>query len=140
MTVKTAPLTMEEVRPTVLLRQNYDPSQGRFISEDSWTFLTGPNFYSYTTNDPVGQIDPTGHQQQNISSIPPVYEPGQWNDPGHIHTNNCYSYAIYCIRLVRQTSPNLVSAKNGQKPSAKGRPAAKHSVCNRIVVYSNQRS
>ena len=33
----------------------------------------------------------------NQDGTAPVYNPGPWNDPKHIHTNNCYSYA--CDRL-----------------------------------------
>jgi RHS repeat-associated protein len=29
--------------------------------------------------------------------LPPIYNPVPWNDPSHIHTNNCYSYA--CDRM-----------------------------------------
>jgi RHS repeat-associated protein len=39
----------------------YDPSTGRFISEDPVRFQTGdPNFYSYAEGDPVDFRDPTG--------------------------------------------------------------------------------
>jgi len=69
----------------------FDPSAGRFLSEDPIRFIMGPNFYTYVANDPTGQIDPSGLQQQQ--SLGPVYNPGIWNDPGHSHTNNCYSYA-----------------------------------------------
>jgi hypothetical protein len=33
----------------------------------------------------------------NQGGTAPVYNPVPWNDPKHIHTNNCYSYA--CDRL-----------------------------------------
>ena len=77
----------------------YDPQEGRFLSEDPIRFAIGPNFYTYVANDPAGQIDPSGLQQQQPqgggsgSGPGPVYNPGPWNDPGHTHTNNCYSYA-----------------------------------------------
>lgn len=75
----------------------FDPSAGRFISEDPIRFEIGPDFYTYVANDPAGQIDPSGLQQQqgggSGSGSGPVYNPGPWNDPGHTHTNNCYSYA-----------------------------------------------
>jgi RHS repeat-associated protein len=75
----------------------FDPSAGRFISEDPIRFAIGPDFYTYVANDPTGQIDPSGLQQQQPqgggSGTGPVYNPGPWNDPGHTHTNNCYSYA-----------------------------------------------
>jgi RHS repeat-associated protein len=68
----------------------FDPQAGRFLSEDLMRFAIGPNSYAYVGNDPTGQIDPSGLQQQSPG---PVYNPGTWNDPGHTHTNNCYSYA-----------------------------------------------
>jgi RHS repeat-associated protein len=38
----------------------YDPSTGRFISEDRARFGGGFDFYAYVKNDPVDFIDPTG--------------------------------------------------------------------------------
>ncbi len=38
----------------------YDRAAGRFISEDTTGFHGGINFYSYVTNDPLNQTDPTG--------------------------------------------------------------------------------
>jgi RHS repeat-associated protein len=38
----------------------YDPSIGRFLSEDSIRFAGGVNFYSYVANDPVNFFDPLG--------------------------------------------------------------------------------
>jgi RHS repeat-associated protein len=38
----------------------YDPSIGRFISEDPIKFNGGINFYSYVQNDPVNWVDPEG--------------------------------------------------------------------------------
>ncbi|HEV8265796.1 MAG TPA: RHS repeat-associated core domain-containing protein [Gemmatimonadales bacterium] len=38
----------------------YDPQVGRFISEDPIGLAGGINAYSYTRNDPVNQIDPSG--------------------------------------------------------------------------------
>ena len=38
----------------------YDPSLGRFISEDPIQFDGGTNFYAYAGNDPLNLIDPTG--------------------------------------------------------------------------------
>ena len=39
---------------------NYDPSIGRFISEDPIRFRGGVNFYDYVLNDPVNSVDPSG--------------------------------------------------------------------------------
>ena len=38
----------------------YDPTIGRFISEDPIGFLGGANFYAYVENNPVDRIDPLG--------------------------------------------------------------------------------
>ncbi len=39
----------------------YDPSSGRFLSEDPLRFGGGsPNFFSYVTNNPVNKFDPSG--------------------------------------------------------------------------------
>jgi RHS repeat-associated protein len=74
----------------------YDPSSGRFLSEDPEGFMGGHDFYVYAGNDPVVFIDPWGLQQQGA----PVYNPGFWNDPrgtdpglGYQFWNNCFSYA-----------------------------------------------
>jgi RHS repeat-associated protein len=38
----------------------YDPTAGRFISEDPVRFDGGPGFYGYVRNNPTILIDPTG--------------------------------------------------------------------------------
>ena len=40
----------------------YDPSTGRFVSEDPIKFLGGVNFYAYVGNSSVNLIDPSGLQ------------------------------------------------------------------------------
>ncbi len=40
----------------------YDPTIGRFISEDPIRFTGGINFYVYVLNSPVNFIDPLGLQ------------------------------------------------------------------------------
>ncbi len=39
----------------------YNPSIGRFISEDKYRFEEGPSFFSYALNSPALQTDPTGY-------------------------------------------------------------------------------
>jgi len=39
----------------------FDPSLGRFLSEDRLPFGQGPNFYRYVQNNPSSWIDPTGN-------------------------------------------------------------------------------
>jgi len=48
----------------------YDPSSGRFVSEDPLRFGGGKNFYSYAGNSPVIFADPSGLNK--ICNIPPV--------------------------------------------------------------------
>jgi RHS repeat-associated protein len=38
----------------------YDPSVGRFLSEDRLRFEAGPNFYAYVRNNPARYKDPLG--------------------------------------------------------------------------------
>jgi RHS repeat-associated protein len=38
----------------------YDPSSGRFLSEDPIRFRGGPNFYAYVRDNPVNFTDPSG--------------------------------------------------------------------------------
>ena len=38
----------------------YDPTIGRFISQDPIGFKAGPNFYDYVANNPVDFVDPRG--------------------------------------------------------------------------------
>ncbi|MCA8961256.1 MAG: hypothetical protein KDC38_12115, partial [Planctomycetes bacterium] len=40
----------------------YEPTIGRFLSEDPLGLLAGENFYAYVHNDPVNRIDPSGEQ------------------------------------------------------------------------------
>lgn len=49
----------------------YDPTNGRFVSEDPLTFSgDGPDFYAYTLNDPSSWVDPMG-----TSVLCPVFLP-----------------------------------------------------------------
>jgi len=38
----------------------YDPTTGRFLSEDPVRFSAGVNFYTYVRNNPISFVDPTG--------------------------------------------------------------------------------
>ncbi len=58
----------------------YDPSVGRFVSEDPTAFETGVNWYSYVADNPVRFVDPLGLQK--TPSTPN-------NVPG-----NCLSWAL----------------------------------------------
>jgi RHS repeat-associated protein len=47
----------------------YDPTAGRFLSEDPTRFIGGINFDSYVGNTPIGFIDPFGLSQQDVENI-----------------------------------------------------------------------
>ncbi|MNV50396.1 tRNA(Glu)-specific nuclease WapA precursor [compost metagenome] len=59
----------EETGLYYLRARYYDPSVGRFISKDTYEGdVSNPlslNLYSYTNNNPLGKIDPSGHLPVN---------------------------------------------------------------------------
>ena len=55
----------------------YDPTAGRFISEDPITFTGGINFYRYVRNNPVNLVDPFG-----LNPAPSIPWPLPWFPPG----------------------------------------------------------
>jgi RHS repeat-associated protein len=59
----------------------YDPSAGRFISEDPIRFQGGIDFYAYTLNNPVNWIDPFGLEAQECRR--PLNLPFSGNLPPH---------------------------------------------------------
>ena len=50
----------------------YDPTAGRFISEDPINFAAGINFYNYAANSPLLLVDPRGTQSAGTQEA--------WND------------------------------------------------------------
>ena len=55
----------------------YDPTTGRFLSEDPIRFHGGQNFYRYVGNDPINRTDPLGL--------------------GIIHRIKCWIWGLYCL-------------------------------------------
>jgi RHS repeat-associated protein len=51
----------------------YDPTMGRFVSEDPVRFNSGPGFYTYVRNSPILYFDPSG--LQGVSLIPKEKSP-----------------------------------------------------------------
>ena len=49
--------------------RHYDPSTGRFLSEDPIGFRGGYDFYRYVYNNPVGSTDPTGQSPADVQRI-----------------------------------------------------------------------
>ena len=54
-----AGLVLEGVRKTYRARY-YNPTTGRFLSEDPIGFVGGMNLYAYAANNPIGNKDPLG--------------------------------------------------------------------------------
>jgi len=50
----------------------YDPTVGRFISEDPLGFIGGVDFYSYVLNRPIQMADPAGLSPQDVQRIQQV--------------------------------------------------------------------
>jgi RHS repeat-associated protein len=69
----------------------YDPSVGRFISEDPLEFAgESTSFYEYDYDDPANFIDPSGMQSQDTCvkhpevcgpAMPALYDPPWWSMP-----------------------------------------------------------
>ena len=54
----------------------YNPNIGRFVSEDPFRFVDGPNFYAYVRNNSINRIDPEGLASfTNRSKYPIPYKP-----------------------------------------------------------------
>ena len=49
--------------------RSYDPTVGRFISEDPLRYFSSLNFYPYVSNNPVRFNDPLGLSEQDASRI-----------------------------------------------------------------------
>ena len=84
----------------------YDPTVGRFLSEDPIQFDGGINFYAYTANDPVGLVDPSGLTPGQDSKG--YFPPANLNDPQMPDTNWPYPSSgkffgvnMQCVSLTR---------------------------------------
>src|SRR5690606_32444263 len=56
----------------------YDPSIGRFITEDTYPGeLANPqsqNLYLYVVNNPLRYIDPTGNMAEGVAQLEPIFD------------------------------------------------------------------
>jgi RHS repeat-associated protein len=67
----------------------YDPSSGRFLTEDPIRFKGGSDFYAYVKNKPVLHTDPSGLVHQ------------AWNEPpydGRIHNDSDGGLEVMCTK------------------------------------------
>lgn len=58
-----------ETSPYYYRARYYDSSVGRFLTEDPKRFRAGINFFTYVSNSPVDDVDPTGLYQ--LQGFPP---------------------------------------------------------------------
>jgi RHS repeat-associated protein len=58
--------TDRETGLLLLTHRYYDPSAGRFLNRDPMGAAGGLNLYGYTGNSPVGRIDPTGLDGEEV--------------------------------------------------------------------------
>ena len=78
----------------------YDPTTGRFISEDPLGFTAGTNFYKYTDNDPVVFTDPTG-KDTYVCQLPSTHSESFAGKSGllHVSLRRCSRIREYlCVR------------------------------------------
>ena len=87
----------------------FDPSAGRFLSEDSIRFRAGANFYPYVLNNPLRWRDPNGRK---------IDWGGLYDTWQHANSTldwlNCLSRMGYCLKGLQQTTSSL----NGMSTSA----------------------
>jgi RHS repeat-associated protein len=79
----------------------YDPSSGRFLSEDFIAFDGGINFYDYVKNRPTNKVDPFGMAASGGSSASPP------SIPNPIPNAISNSYAAYVNCLSEKTKSKI---------------------------------
>jgi RHS repeat-associated protein len=80
----------------------FDPSVGRFLSEDPVRFRSGPNFYSYVFNGPIQWRDPNG-KGVDWGGILDSYEHAR-NTQDWL---NCFAQMGYCMKGLQYTRQSL---------------------------------
>jgi len=99
----------EEVGLYYYRKRFYDPTIGRFISEDPMGLLAGDlNYFRYVRNNPINWVDPTGGQQSYgpYNKIRPGTE-----DPSY----NCMAYGVNSPKWEQAPDPKTVPPKFGCK-------------------------
>ena len=99
-----------------LRARQYDPSTGRFISED--VAHDGANWYAYCGNDPIKFVDPSGNyskstkvrQQEILNPKPPAPTPAP-KKPSYSNYHRSSTVRIDIIKNSPTYNPNVVGPK-----------------------------
>nr|WP_253298428.1 polymorphic toxin-type HINT domain-containing protein [Paenibacillus sp. MSJ-34] len=132
----------------------YDPSIGRFITEDTYEGqITNPlslNLYTYVSNNPLKYIDPTGHQQiigtggyggkSVLTFTKPLREmnPLELSDlmsSGKVHPDDQYKVALYMF--VSIISPDKGGAFTGVESGLNAARSSKAAKAAKVVEGCN---
>nr|WP_240903751.1 S8 family serine peptidase [Chengkuizengella sediminis] len=94
----TSEIYDEESGLIYLRARYYDPTMGRFITEDTYEgTINNPlslNLYTYVSNNPLKYIDPTGHSEQVVDGGATYYvdsDGGIWDSVGN-YLGNGWDY------------------------------------------------
>ena len=80
----------------------YDPTTGRFVSEDPIRFNAGVNFYSYVHNNPLGFRDPSGKDASFPADLlPPASKCGKKCDGPDLRLYLCVAGCAYASTAYR---------------------------------------
>nr|WP_285860118.1 MULTISPECIES: RHS repeat-associated core domain-containing protein [Paenibacillus] len=98
----------EETGLYYLRARYYDPSMGRFISEDSYEGqITNPlslNLYTYTHNNPLKYIDPSGHKVWLIHGT--FSKPSTWTDDFQTYVGEIFDEEVENVKWSGGNSTN----------------------------------
>jgi len=105
-----------ETQELYLRARQYDPSTGRFISED--VAHDGANWYAYCGNDPIKFVDPSGNyskstkvrQQEILNPKPPAPTPAP-KKPSYSNYHRSSTVRTDIIKNSPTYNPNVVGPK-----------------------------
>jgi RHS repeat-associated protein len=98
----------------------YKPKFDRFISEDSFRFRAGSNFYSYVKNKPEDDRDPFGLDAIDVGKLWQGVKNGAWSVYNRANTIasfvTCYTEYYGCVVPLVENSQSIGQAQGGAIP------------------------